>query len=213
MALGQYHTASIDLQASIKAIHLPPLIPQDTRAMLIKRVFRLVRCYLAVLDAPNASQTLNTLSSDYLDVQKILPGDSNYNDFLILSSRIKFLLELKDKMDLARSVQNWQSALRLIATFEREILTWGLKFNLSHLPGSWTLCKAEMLARTGKPVEAERMLALFVFFIFFLDQMFSLLIHVAQPQLIPPHANFLIFTLAESSPPLHLNVSMYSTKL
>ncbi|PLW49542.1 hypothetical protein PCANC_09014 [Puccinia coronata f. sp. avenae] len=161
MALGGYETAAANLEASIKAIHLPPLLPQDTRATLIKRVFRLVRCYVALLDGPKAARALAILTRNGLDIQ-IPPGDANYAEWATLFKRANFLDELKMEMDLARSTQRWRAALDCVWKLQREILAWGFKLSSAGLPGLWSLWEAEICSRTGKPVEADRILSSFL---------------------------------------------------
>ncbi|WAQ92008.1 hypothetical protein PtA15_15A402 [Puccinia triticina] len=157
MALGQYQQALEDLQGSITETDPPSLLNPDNRLNFFKRVCRRARCYLALLDGPNASRALNIIGGPQSNTP-ILPDDQPYEEFEKLSRRANFLVEHVEQINDARKNELWRGGLQVMKSLEKEIVTWGFKFNPSHLPGSWTIWKAEILAHLGKPVEAQRVL-------------------------------------------------------
>jgi hypothetical protein len=165
MATGQYNFALNDLQGSMIETDLTPLLTEESRLNLIKRAFRLVRCHLALLDGPGASTSLDRIRSPQ-SLSLIPPGDPKYEELETLSFRTKFLVEQQQRLNDLRLNDLWHPALQVIGCVEKEIMTWGFKFDLTSLPGSWTIWKAEMLARVGKPVEAQKTILLYVPFLY-----------------------------------------------
>ncbi|WAR62816.1 hypothetical protein PtB15_15B404 [Puccinia triticina] len=158
MSIGQFHSAANDLEEAIGAIEPDGFvtITQDTRATLIKYVLRLVRCYLALLDGPHATSKLEIIQRlDDSGVHSPPPNGPQRSEY----TRTKFLTGLEKRINSARSNELWQEALDIIQLLEQEIVGWGFQFNLACLPGLWTCWKAESLARLGKPVEADEVLA------------------------------------------------------
>ncbi|POV94509.1 hypothetical protein PSHT_16165, partial [Puccinia striiformis] len=63
MARGHYQLASKDLEEAIS--RFDPVMTKKNRSTLITRVFRLVRCYLALLDGPRARSALSKLGAQF----------------------------------------------------------------------------------------------------------------------------------------------------
>ncbi|KNE88488.1 hypothetical protein PSTG_18108 [Puccinia striiformis f. sp. tritici PST-78] len=151
MAEGQYQLASEDLEEAIS--RFDPVMTKKNRSTLITRVFRLVRCYLALLDGRRARCALRKLGVQFS------PDEPDSSEYKTLCSRIKLLIAAEKSIEHSRSTdQNWQMAFQLIQSMEKEIMSWGPKFDLALLPGSWTCWKIESLAHLGKTVEAEEVL-------------------------------------------------------
>ncbi|POW17917.1 hypothetical protein PSTT_00091 [Puccinia striiformis] len=93
---------------------------KKNRLTLITRVFCLVCCYLALLKGHHAHSALSKLDTQFY------PDEPDFREYKILCSHVKFLISM-----------------------EKEIVSWGLKFNLALLPGLWTC---------GRTVEAEEFL-------------------------------------------------------
>ncbi|EFP87555.2 uncharacterized protein PGTG_13926 [Puccinia graminis f. sp. tritici CRL 75-36-700-3] len=160
MATGQYSFALNDLQESMEETDLTPLLTEESRSNFIKRVFRLVRCHLALLDGPGASTSLDKIRKPQ-SLNPIPQSDPKHEELQALSFRTKFLVEQQQRLNDLRLNDMWQPALQVMGCVEKEIMTWGFKFDLTSLPGSWTIWKAEMLARVGKPLEAQKTILFF----------------------------------------------------
>ncbi|KAI7937432.1 hypothetical protein MJO29_014747 [Puccinia striiformis f. sp. tritici] len=156
MALGQYEHASKDLEESLAPIDLLPAT-DDERANLYKRIFRLIRCHLALLNITKAEETCKIITDPNSSV-KILSNDSQFGQFHSLMSKTHFLVGIQQEIDSARDQKRWRVVLTTIGILEREIVGWGFKFDINTLPGPWTIWKAETMARLGQPVEAGKVL-------------------------------------------------------
>ncbi|KAA1083055.1 hypothetical protein PGT21_024157 [Puccinia graminis f. sp. tritici] len=151
MALGEYQRSSEDLREAID--RFDPSLTESNRATLIKRVFRLVRCHLALLDGLRGLDALRKFDFQFH------PHDPDISEYQRLLSRTELLVNIKKSIDNSRSTnQYWQTTLNLIQSLDKKIEPWGFKFNYACLPGSWTYWKVEALAHLGKTVEAEEVL-------------------------------------------------------
>ncbi|KAI8460674.1 hypothetical protein BY996DRAFT_8683645, partial [Phakopsora pachyrhizi] len=166
MALGDYLSASSDVRTSLETAYIPPVITPELSRLLIKRLFRLVRCHLALLDPHSAIQYLqhasDPISPVYLNrstssKQVDVHDHQLYQEMDLLIERSDYILNIQTALHLAQSKGNWNQALDLINQLEIKTLRWAfisMKNSDRSLPGLWSFWKAEAFARLGKPIEA-----------------------------------------------------------
>lgn len=163
MARFDYPLAVQDLRSSLEAVEIPPLITSNIRNDLLKRLLRLIRCHLALLDHQSASHIFHIIhdphSPIFIDPSSLSDQSSHHHIQLSnLSARLKSIQDSIEKLEADKAHHRWHRVLLTIQELEDRIPSWGFKLQPRHLPESWTLLKAEALVRSGHIPAAEQVL-------------------------------------------------------
>lgn len=149
MALNHYRSAAQDLRQSMQSTILPPLLPESFRTTLAKRIFRLVKCYLALLQPKEAAETIEHVykSGAPVFINHVHPL---WQEMSTLYLRIYKLQQAVDAFESARKERDWACVLTAIATIEKMSNAWAYHtIKTEKLPGPWTCWKAEAQAWLG----------------------------------------------------------------
>ncbi|KAG0144279.1 hypothetical protein CROQUDRAFT_47576 [Cronartium quercuum f. sp. fusiforme G11] len=158
MALNDHRAAADDLRQSMKSTILPPFLPDSLRTTLARRILRLAKCYLALLEPQPAADALEHVSKPSAPVF-LAHTNPLWQEMSIAFLRTNKLATAVKVVELERDQKRWKETSEAIEAVENLAKTWAYRH--PSLPGRWLCWKAEAQVWLGEPTAAEETLSLY----------------------------------------------------